>query len=98
MDFEQFQQYVKAFSKEKGFEELTIEQRYQFLVSEVGEVSDELLKLNLDPNVKEEETKINLGMEMFDVVWNVFDLANKLDIDLSQAFAEKMKMNESRTW
>ncbi|QQK79897.1 pyrophosphatase [Salicibibacter cibi] len=98
MDVAQFQHYVKEFSRQKGFEELTVEQRYQFLVSEIGEISDELLKLKLNPNVNEEEAKTNLGMEMFDVVWNVFDLANKLDIDLSQAFAEKMKINESRTW
>ena len=32
---------------------------------------------------------------MFDVIWNVCDLANKLNIDLEKAFKRKMKINKS---
>ncbi|SDJ06412.1 hypothetical protein [Natribacillus halophilus] len=62
MNITRFQQYVKSFSEEKGFEHLTVEQRYQFLISEVGEISGELLKLKLDTEVSTEEVKRNLGM------------------------------------
>ncbi|HDR3403502.1 TPA: pyrophosphatase, partial [Bacillus anthracis] len=39
-----------------------------------------------------------IGLEMFDVIWNVCDLANKLEIDLEKAFEEKMRINKKREW
>ncbi|EJQ94913.1 hypothetical protein II1_02454 [Bacillus cereus MC118] len=35
---------------------------------------------------------------MFDLIWNVCDLANKLEIDLDEAFQEKMEINRDRVW
>lgn len=35
---------------------------------------------------------------MYDVIWNVFDLANQLDIDLETSFQEKIKINQLREW
>ena len=32
---------------------------------------------------------------MFDVIWNICDLANKLEIDLEKAFEEKMMINKN---
>ncbi|MCM3040230.1 pyrophosphatase [Paenibacillus motobuensis] len=95
MNTEQFQQYVREYSKEKGFETSSIEQRMLYLMTEVGELSKEVLEVSFDP---EAEKKENLGFEMYDVVWNIFDLANKLGIDLDQAFKKKMEINEKRTW
>ncbi|GGG19217.1 MazG nucleotide pyrophosphohydrolase domain-containing protein [Paenibacillus aceti] len=95
MNTAQFQQYVRDYSKEKGFDTSSIEQRMLYLMTEVGELSKEVLAVSFDPAATKKE---NLGFEMYDVVWNIFDLANKLDIDLEQAFKQKMKINEKRTW
>lgn len=95
MKTSEFQQYVSEFSKLKGFDKSTIEQRMLYLMSEVGELSKEVLTVSFHPDA---ETKENLGLEMFDVVWNIFDLANKLNIDLEQAFKQKMEINDKRTW
>ena len=46
--------------------------------------------------IKEENREI--GLEMFDLIWNVCDLANKLEIDLDEAFQEKMEINRDRLW
>ncbi|THF73858.1 MazG nucleotide pyrophosphohydrolase domain-containing protein [Cohnella fermenti] len=91
----EFQQYVKQFSEDKGFDTSTIEQRMLYLMTEVGELAKEVLTVSFHPDEKRRE---NLGYEMYDVVWNIFDLANKLDIDLEKAFREKLAINERRTW
>lgn len=42
--------------------------------------------------------KREIGLEMFDVIWNVCDLVNKLNIDLEKVFKEKMKINKKCEW
>ncbi|AJS57957.1 MazG nucleotide pyrophosphohydrolase domain-containing protein [Paenibacillus sp. IHBB 10380] len=95
MNTSEFQLYVSEFSKVKGFDKSSIEQRMLYLMTEVGELSKEVLTVSFNPDT---ETKENLGLEMYDVVWNIFDLANKLNIDLDQAFKKKMEINDKRTW
>ncbi|ENQ3105081.1 MazG nucleotide pyrophosphohydrolase domain-containing protein [Bacillus sp. 491mf] len=92
MKLSEFQQYVSNFSKEKGFADTTIEKRTMYLMAELGELTEAILKRN-DDNVKRE-----IGLEMFDVIWNVCDLANKLGINLEEAFREKMEINRGREW
>ncbi|WP_151734358.1 MazG nucleotide pyrophosphohydrolase domain-containing protein [Paenibacillus tengchongensis] len=94
MNAAEFQAYVQEFSRIKGFES-TIEQRMLYLMSEVGELAKEVLAVSYAPDAEKRE---NLGHEMFDVVWNIFDLANKLGIPLEEAFRQKMAINDSRTW
>ncbi|MDM5155536.1 MazG nucleotide pyrophosphohydrolase domain-containing protein [Bacillus sp. DX1.1] len=95
MNLSEFQQYVSNFSKEKGFENTSIETRTMYLMAELGELTEAILKRNDREN---EEARREIGLEMFDVIWNLCDLANKLDIDLEKAFQEKMKINEDREW
>ncbi|QAY68317.1 MazG nucleotide pyrophosphohydrolase domain-containing protein [Paenibacillus protaetiae] len=95
MNAMEFQSYVKQFSEDKGFDTSTIEQRMLYLMTEVGELAKEVLSVSFHPDREKSE---NLGYEMYDVVWNIFDLANKLDIDLAEAFRQKMEINDKRTW
>ncbi|PFZ02487.1 pyrophosphatase [Bacillus pseudomycoides] len=92
MKLSEIQQYVANFSKEKGFADTTIEKRTMYLMAELGELTEAVLRRN-DDNIKRE-----IGLEMFDVIWNVCDLANKLEIDLEEAFQEKMEINRDRKW
>ncbi|MGG4143807.1 MazG-like family protein [Paenibacillus algorifonticola] len=99
MQLSEMQKHVKEFSTAHGFDESTIEQRALYLVTEVGETVKELLHLSYHPDhEKKEEIKDRLGLEMYDIVWNICDLANKLDIDLEQAFSKKIEINKTRTW
>ncbi|SDY97331.1 MazG nucleotide pyrophosphohydrolase domain-containing protein [Bacillus sp. 166amftsu] len=93
MKLSEFQQYVANFSEEKGFQNTTIEMRTMYLMEELGELAEAIVKRNEDKNTNRE-----IGLEMFDVIWNVCDLANKLEIDLEEAFQEKMKINRDREW
>lgn len=93
MKLSEFQQYVANFSEEKGFQNTTIEMRTMYLMAELGELAEAIVRRNEDKNTNRE-----IGLEMFDVIWNVCDLANKLEIDLGEAFQEKMKINRDREW
>ncbi|EKS8373981.1 pyrophosphatase, partial [Bacillus cereus] len=71
----------------------TIEERTIYTMAELGELAEVILKRDTIQDAKRE-----IGLEMFDVIWNVCDLANKLNIDLEKAFKEKMKINKKREW
>lgn len=81
------------------FPRTTVEQRVMFLMTEVGEVAAEALYLSgAHGPIEPEQIKQRLGLEIYDVVWNLCDLANMLGIDLEEAFARKMAINSGRTW
>jgi NTP pyrophosphatase (non-canonical NTP hydrolase) len=79
--------------------EITVEQRVLFLTTEVGEVAREVLRLSRssDPT-SADAVKADLGMEMYDVIWNICDLANMLGIDLETSFTAKIEINQTRKW
>src|SRR5690349_11118823 len=81
------------------FPQSTVEQRMLFLLTEVGEVAREVLQLSraADP-AHADAIKADLGMEMYDVIWNICDLANLLGIDLETSFAAKIEINKTRKW
>ncbi|OFC76289.1 MULTISPECIES: MazG nucleotide pyrophosphohydrolase domain-containing protein [Bacillus] len=91
MNIVEFQRYVSNFSKEKGFQDTTIEECTIYMMAELGELAEVILKRDTIQDAKRES-----GLEMFDVIWNVCDLANKLNVDLEKAFEEKMEINKKR--
>lgn len=81
------------------FPKTTLEQRTMFLMTEMGEVVAEALYLSgAHGAIDREAVKRRLGMEIYDVFWNLCDLANMLDIDLEAAFQRKIAINRQRTW
>ena len=102
---EELRRQVRDLKADKGFD-VTLEQRLAYLTSEVGEVAREVLKLSRDGNADvgkmspDERASVeeNLGMEVYDVVWNLLDLADLAGVDLEDAFAEKARQNEVREW
>ena len=105
MTIEELQQQVRQLKSAKGFD-IGLEQRLAYLVSEVGEVATEVLKLSRDGNTdvgkmnaaEIETITENLGMEIYDVMWNLVDLADMAGVDLEEAFARKAGLNEGREW
>ncbi|MDV3483768.1 MazG-like family protein [Paenibacillus larvae] len=90
MKISEIQEHVNELSIKHGFDESTIEQRALFLVTEVGEMVRKLLHVSYHPdheNIK--EIKDHLGLEMYDIVWNICELANKLDIDSRKIIFKK---------
>jgi NTP pyrophosphatase (non-canonical NTP hydrolase) len=100
MTIKELQEHAKELAQR--LPEITLEQRALFLVTEVGEAAREVLKLSgaysAHKNEHIETIKERLGMELYDVIWNICDLANRAGIDLEQAFATKIEINKHRTW
>lgn len=100
MDIKSFQQQVNALSQ--YLDTKSPERRMMYLVSELGEVVDEVMELtSVDKDTPQEtidEIKERLGLEIYDLIWNAVDLANMFEIDLEKAFQKKIAINEKRRW
>ncbi|MEL3961319.1 MazG-like family protein [Lysinibacillus endophyticus] len=90
MNIFEYQKWITNFYKERGWYELNSFIRVNFLTEEVGEVSKAVrtLEIGIDrPNHRElsKEKQIeNLKEELGDVLDNLFILADKYDIDLTE--------------
>jgi NTP pyrophosphatase (non-canonical NTP hydrolase) len=99
MTIEELQRHARELNDAQGWYGTTPEQRALWLVTEVGELVTEVLQFTL---AADEDTRTaarrRLGAEMYDVVWNVCDLANITGVDLETAFAGKAAVNKEREW
>ena len=100
MNIKSFQDDVKRLSQH--LDTKSPEQRILYLISEFGELADEVIELRAaNPDTSPEvikNIKKRIGLEIYDVIWNAVDLANMLDIDLEDSFKEKIAINEKRKW
>lgn len=72
MKLADIQKHVNELSIKQEFDRSTIEQRALFLTTEVGEMVRELLHISYHPDHEHiEEIKDRLGLEMYDIVWNI---------------------------
>jgi NTP pyrophosphatase (non-canonical NTP hydrolase) len=71
--------------------------RMAMLLGEAIELADEVLQLPANGEGDKESLQ-RVGHEMYDVLWNLCDLARLTGIDLIQAAADKRLINEHRTW
>ena len=95
MRISEIQKHAEDLCRKNGWLDRTPDQRFRYLISEIGELSNDLIKLN-QPNQEVEELKQKIGHEMFDVMWNICDLANLLEIDLEKCANEKRDLNNQR--
>ena len=99
MQIKDIQDQVKQLREEQGWQDTSLEHRIVFLVSEVGELAKDVIRLagtRGDENI--EPVKENIGLEIYDIVWNLSDLANLIGVDLEEAFQKKSELNKSRNW
>ena len=93
----QIQDYVAKMEVERGFSDSTLVEQTLKLAEETGEVCKAVRKqaaLSVDPT----STVGGLGEELADVLIYLAAIANRSDIDLSQALRDKEAVNENRTW
>jgi len=91
------QRYVAEMEEERGFSHRTVIQQCLLLGEEVGELFKAIRKqqnLTVDPR-----SRIgNVEEELADVLIYLCAIANRLDIDLEDAFRKKEARNEERVW
>jgi len=95
MKLSEIQIHARELCEKNNWTDRSVDQRFKYLISEIGELSNELIILNqADQDLRSLKSK--LGHEMFDVIWNICDLANLLEIDLDKAAKEKRNLNNQR--
>ncbi|HXH26838.1 MAG TPA: MazG nucleotide pyrophosphohydrolase domain-containing protein [Candidatus Acidoferrum sp.] len=91
------QTYVKELEVERGFTNVTLTQNCLMLGEEVGELFKAVRKaenMHIDPNSK-------LGTveeELADAIIFLCSIANRLNVNLEQAFRDKEEINKGRHW
>lgn len=95
MTLSDLQRHVAKFSKSRGFDQNSVDRRMVYLTSEVGEVAEEVLRIAENHHLASKE---KLGLEIYDVIWNLIELANQFDIDVEESALQKMEINKDRVW
>ena|ERR1035438_2083174 len=93
----EYQKLINELVIQRGFDKETINEVFTLLVEEVGELAKAIRKNN-GQKIGAHSKDHNVEEELADVFWLILDLSNRLDVDLAKAFADKEKINESRTW
>lgn len=91
------QQQISAWEKEMGWSKQSPMECAFYMTEELGELCKAIRHLTLDhdPNKPKDD---DIAGELADVLNYLAAIANRFDIDLSQAFTEKMATNKQRTW
>lgn len=93
-----FQDYVVALEKERGFDNQIAAQKGLLLGEEVGELFKAMRKhevgLRVDPNSDNHD----LADELADVFIYLCAIANRYRVDLEEAFRDKEEKNKARVW
>ena len=86
----------------QGWPTKSVASRMLYLTSELGELAKALIALGdaaRDDEVdRMKALKDGIGHEIYDIAWNLADLATILNIDLNKAVADKRAIMDSRRW
>ena len=97
-----FQAYIKAVCKERGWDKNSDLVILSGIVEELGELTramrDYRGEWEQDGKESKKGQKEHLEREFADVLNYLLDLANYYEGDMEHAFREKWKLNESRSW
>ena len=96
----ELQNYINNVLEIRGFNNQSIELKLMLLMEEVGELAKSIRKDSTSLSI--DRCKINnyssIEEEIADVLIILFSIANKLQIDLYDAFLKKEKENIKRKW
>lgn len=92
-----FQDYVRVLEQERGFAHQDVLAKCLLLGEEVGELFKSIRKtskMSIDPN----SAVSTPAQEMADVIVMLCSIANRLEVDLEEAFRAKEEINRTRKW
>ena len=96
-DLKALQKYVTELEQERGFTANTLQQQCLFLGEEIGELFKAVRK---EQKMKVDGKSVvgSVDEELADILIYLCSIANRLNIDLEQAFRDKEEVNKQRTW
>lgn len=93
------QQYVRDMEAERGFTNQAAAEKMLLLVEEVGELCKVVRKHHTSLGIDSgKQYDFDLAGEIADVQIVLMTIANRLDINVEQAFRDKEEQNKKRTW
>lgn len=92
------QEYVKELEIERGFQDESILQKSLLLGEEVGELYKAIRKKDKVTKVDNNSKFSSVDEEFADIIIVLCTIANRLGINLEQAFREKEEINKKRDW
>lgn len=94
----ELQDYVARACAERGWDGASDLERYLLFVEEVGELARAIRDRRGLFVEEASERNHAVGEEMADVLSYLLDLANRMGVDLEEAFRAKEAKNDARTW
>ncbi len=94
------QEHIDAVCRERGWHNNSQAEKFLLFVEEVGELAKEIRNTSgvHSKKAKGSVGRAHLEEEFADVLNYLLDLANGFGVDLEQAYRDKHRINESRTW
>jgi len=92
-----YQKYVTELEKERGFIDQTVVEKCLLLGEEIGELFKAVRKsekIKIDTNSFVDE----VDSELADILIYICAIANRMNIDLEEAFRNKEIINHQRKW
>ena len=98
----EYQTYIYQLESLHGWLEVDLVNNCFLMGEEVGELFKAIRKhqrffIEAAP-VEEAQSKVHIGEEIVDVMNYLLAIANRLDIDLEDAFRRKNAINQGRSW
>ncbi len=100
--FLKYQKWVKRFYINRGWYDLNTSVRLNFLIEEIGELSQAIRRYEIgrdrpdEENTSKEDSLNQIKEELGDVLDNVMILANKYHFDIDDIISEHMEKFEKR--
>jgi len=98
LGLQELQTFHKTLDNEKHFDQ-DIFRNIAYLSGEVGELVSAIRVLRKAKNISEEtDARVHVGDELADCLAYIVKLANYAEVDLHEAYVNKMKRNTNREW
>lgn len=99
---EEYQKYIHELEALHGWLKLDLVHNCFLMGEEVGELFKAVRKYNKlydeGQSTPTEQARAHVGEELVDVFNYLLAIANRVGVDLEQAFREKNARNQQRTW
>lgn len=93
-----FQEYVVQLEQERGFLDQSVQDKCLLMGEEIGELFKAIRKYHTSLGVDSNSKVDDAGSELADILIYLLSIANRLDVDLEQAFRAKEEINKKRKW
>lgn len=93
------QTYVAHMVEERGFQDQTVVQACLMLAEEMGELMKCVRKSHAGMRIDQNKIyDLDAAAEIADILIILTQIANKMDINMEQAFRDKEEKNKRRDW